>query len=133
MLALAALIVVVGPVAGVIALDRYLDPFDDQPFDPAAWAATGSQGRGRMARDAICHLPAGLPAARVRALLGEPEPVPGPGGPVDGFGNRLQHSETWSYYLGCWSRLSWYAFDSAFLYVHFGPGGQVAAAEIAGG
>ena len=40
---------------------------------------------------------------------------------------------TWSYWLGGWSSLSWYGFDSAFLYVHFGSDGKVAKAEITGG
>jgi len=129
-----AFVVVGGMVAGAVALDRYLDPFDDRPFDPAAWAAADSKGRGSMARDALRHLSPGTPAARVRELLGNPEPVPGvPSSPVDGFGHRLQHSETWSYYLGCWSGLGPYALDSAFLYVCFGPDGRVVAAEITGG
>ncbi len=37
--ALTAVAVVGGLAAAVAALDRYLDPFDDRPFDPAAWAA----------------------------------------------------------------------------------------------
>ena len=52
---------------------------------------------------------------------------------MDGFGHRLEHPETWSYHLGCWSGLGPYGFDSAFLYVHFGPDGRVVAAEIPGG
>jgi hypothetical protein len=133
LLALAASGVVVGLVVAVVALDRYLDPFDDRLFDTRAWAAADSQGRGPMARDAIRHLPEGLPAARVRELLGNPDPFPGPGGTVDGFGNRLRYPETWAYYLGSWSSLSWYGLDSAFLYVHFGQDGRVASAEITGG
>ncbi len=87
-----------------------------------------------MARDANRHLPAGTPAFRVRKLLGEPRPVSGVrGSPVDVFGNRLRHAETWSYYLGHWSGLGPYGLDSAFLYVHFGSDGTVAEAEITGG
>lgn len=123
-------------LAGIMAviLEVYRDPFDDRPFDPAAWTSADSKARGPMARDAIRHLRPGLPAARVRELLGSPDPFPGlPGEPVDGFGNPLRHPETWAYYLGCWSGLGPYAFDAAFLYVHFGADGTVAAAEITGG
>lgn len=128
-LALVGVLVVVG-----IALNRYLDPFDDRPFSSAAWKVANTQDRGPMARDAIRHLPPGTPATRVRELLGEGGPVPGiAGSPVDGFGHRLEHPVTWSYYLGCWSGLGPYRFDSAFLYVHFGPDGGVVAAEITGG
>jgi hypothetical protein len=107
-----------------------LDRFDVRPFDPAAWAEASPQERGPMARDAIRHLPPGLPADRVRALLGEPQPVPGRHGSLDAFGNRLRHPETWWYWVGGWW---WYGLDSAFLYIHFGPDGKVAAAEITGG
>jgi hypothetical protein len=129
-----ALAVVGGLLAVLMALDRYLDPFDRRPFDPAGWAAAAPQGRGPMARDALRHLPPGTPAARVRELLGEPEPVPGvPGSPEDGFGHRMKHPETWSYYLGSWSGLGPYALDSAFMYVYFGPDRRVVATEITGG
>jgi hypothetical protein len=131
---LAAVLGVGGCVAAFSALDRYLDPFDDQPFSPAAWAAADDQVRGPMARDAIRHLPAGTPKVRVRELLGEGRPPwRDPRGPVDGYGVRLDHPETWVYWLGCWSGLGPYGFDDAFLYVHFGPDGRVAAAEINGG
>jgi hypothetical protein len=52
---------------------------------------------------------------------------------VDGFGRRLRHAETWAYYLGSSTGLSWYSLDSAFLYVHFDPDGRVVAADITGG
>lgn len=134
LLVVAAVLVAGGCVAGFVALDRYLDPFDDRPFSPAAWAGADPDDRGPMARDAIRHLPAGTSKGRVRELLGEGEPVwRDPRGPVDGFGNRLDHPETWTYYLGCWSGLGPYGFDSAFLYVHFGPDGRVVAAEVTGG
>jgi hypothetical protein len=126
LLAVAALLAAGGLWAGMVALDRYLDPFDDRPFDPAVWAAADSHDRGPMARDAIRHLPFGTPAARVRELLRAPEPLPGvPGSPVDGFGHRLEHPEKWSYYLGSWSALGPYGIDDAFLYVHFGTDGRV--------
>lgn len=114
--------------------DSYLDPFDDRPFDPATWAVADERERGPMARDALRRLPAGLPAARVRELLGEPQPViRDPRGPVDAYGNRLDHPETWAYSLGSWSGLGPYGFDDAFLYVHFGSDNCVVAVEITGG
>lgn len=87
-----------------------------------------------MARDALRHLPVGMPAAEVRKLLGEFRPVDrDPRGAVDVYGNRLDHPETWKYYLGNWSGIGPYSFDDAFLYVHFNSDGKVAAAEITGG
>ncbi len=135
-LGLTALLAVGGLRTGFRALDSYLDPFDDRPFDPVAWAAAdgNERDRGPMARDAFRHLPAGTPKDRVWELLGEPQPVRrDPRGPVDAYGNRLQHPETWAYWLGCWSGLGPYGFDAAFLYVHFGPDGRVVATEITGG
>ena len=129
-LALAAMIAIAGLVLGWLAFDSFLDPFDDRPFDPALWAAADEQQRGPMARDALRHLPVGLPAERVREQLGEAEVVPAGG---DRWGMRPRQAETWSYWLGCWSGIGPYGFDSAFLYVHFGPDGQVIAAEITGG
>jgi hypothetical protein len=32
-------------VTGVVALESFLDPFDDQPFDSAAWMANGTGNR----------------------------------------------------------------------------------------
>jgi hypothetical protein len=74
LISLAAVAMVAGTVFGPAALDRYLDPFDDQPFSQASWAAAEAQGRGRMARDAIRRLPVGTPKDRVRELLGEGRP-----------------------------------------------------------
>jgi len=134
LLAVVAVVAAAGLVGGVVALNRYLDPFDDQPFSPAAWSAADSHERGPMARSAIRHVPPGTPASQVRELLGEPQPADrDPRGPVDVFGNELAHPKTWAYYLGCWSGLGPYGFDSAFLYVHFGSDGRVVAAEITGG
>jgi hypothetical protein len=130
MLTLLASTVAVGLVAAFRAIDSYLDPFDDRPFDPAVWATGDEVERGPMARDAIRHLPSGLPAARVRELLSEPQLVPAGG---DRWGMRPRQAETWSYWLGCWSGLGPYGFDDAFLYVHFGSDGRVVAAEITGG
>jgi hypothetical protein len=125
-----ATVVIAGLVVGFIALDSYLDPFDDRPFNPEAWAAADQQDRGSMARDAMQHLPLGMPAVRVRELFGEPEIIPRGG---DRWGMSPRDGETWSYWLGCWSALGWYGFDTAFLYIHFDREGRVIAAEITGG
>jgi hypothetical protein len=119
-----ALLALAGLVAGWGALLKALDPFDARPFDAAAWArAEHAEDRAPMARDLIRrHLRPGLPAKEVEALLGPPEPVPGVGGPVDGFGNRLRGERTYSYYLGCWSGIG--GLDSAFLYVHLDGEGR---------
>ena len=75
-----------------------------------------------------------MSAEQVRELLGESQPVHRDSrGPVDVFGNRLEHPESWAYYLGCWSGFGPYGFDSAFIYVHFGADGRVVKAEITGG
>jgi hypothetical protein len=111
---------VVGCWYGLLDL---LDPFAGGRFDHAAWAAGRPEERAPMARDLVRHhLPVGLPAARVRELLGVPDPFPGVGGGIDGFGTPLRSPETWAHYLGSWS---WQGLDSAFLYVHFGPDGEV--------
>lgn len=124
-------------VAGLVALDRYLDPFDDQPFNPVTWTVAEERetDRGPMARDAIRHLPVGTPKNRVRELLGDGEQAfRDPRNPmVDFHGVPLDHPETWVYWLGCWSGLGPYGFDSAYLYVHFSSDGQVVATEINGG
>jgi hypothetical protein len=126
--------VVVGLVAGFVALDRYLDPFDDQPFDPAAWAAgrEREKDRGPMARDAARRLPPGTPAERVRELLGEPDNAES-GNPPDHWGRRVKGYTRWTYSLGCWSGLGWYGFDAAALDIHFDRDGRVVETEITGG
>ncbi len=129
-----ALVLSFGLALGFVKLDNYLDPFDDEPFSPQAWANAESQARGPMARDAMRWIPIGMPADRVQELLGKKDKYfPGVGGDRDGFGNPLRGHTTWSYYLGCWSSISRYGIDSAFLYVHFGADGLVVAAEITGG
>ena len=69
-----------------------------------------------------------------RELLGPPRRVPGvAGSPIDGFGSSCVVSATYAYYLGSWSGLGPYGFDSAFLYIHLDGEGRVLAAEITGG
>lgn len=129
-----ALLLSFGLALGFVKLDNYLDPFDDLPFSPQAWANAESQARGPMARDAMRWIPIGMPADRVQELLGKTDKYfPGVGGDRDGFGNRLRGHTTWSYYLGSSSSMSRYGLDSAFLYVHFDADELVVAVEITGG
>jgi hypothetical protein len=134
LLVTALLGVVGGLTAGFVALDHYLDPFDDRPFDPAAWAEAKEheKERGRMARDAARRLPAGTPTERVRALLGKPDEAIS-GNPPDKWGRRIKGYTRWSYSLGCWSGLGWYGFDAADLDVYFDREGRVVETEITGG
>src|SRR5262245_16251707 len=89
--------VVAVAVAGFAALDRYLDPFDDRPVDPAAWAVADEKGRGPMARDVARHVPPGTPAERVRELLGEPTEAVADD-PPDKRGRPRKGSMRWSYW-----------------------------------
>jgi hypothetical protein len=131
-LAVAAAVATAVLVVGFIALDRYLDPFDDRPFDPASWAAADEQQRGPMARDAARHVPHGTPAERVRELLGEPDHAVSDN-PPDKWGRPVKGYTRWSYWLGCWSGLGWYGFDSADLDIYFNREGRVVVVEITGG
>lgn len=131
-IALKTVVALAVAVIGFRVIDSYLDPFDDRPFDRAAWAASADreQQRGPMARDALRQVPVGTPVAEVREMLGEGEAVSAEG---DRWGIRPRQAETWSYWLGCWSGLGPYGFDSASLYVHFDSDGRVLAIEITGG
>ncbi len=119
-------------IAAGLGVNSLLDPFDDRPFDRAAWAAAEDRewDRGPMARDAIRHIPSGTSRERVQELLGETEVIPAGG---DRWGITPQSGETWSYYLSCWSGLGPYNLDAAFVYVHFDRNGRVVFAEINGG
>ena len=115
-----------------LAFDSYLDPFDDHLFDSSTWLSADEQHRGPMARDAIRWVPVGTPMDRVRELLGEPtENVTG--NPPDKWGRSTKGYTRWSYWLGCWSGLGWYGFDSANLDIHFNQQGFVVKAEVIGG
>lgn len=101
------------------------DPLGARPFDQASWAAANGYDRAPMAKDAIRHLPAGLPEAEVLALLGKPDYV------VESW--RLRGSgpsgaaRTYCYDLGSWG------FDQGegtFLWVHLGADGRVVEAVI---
>ena len=123
------LLVVVG-----FAVNSWLDPFDDRPFDPAAWKAAEEHewDRGPTARDATRRIPPGTPMARVRELLGEPDEALS-GNPPDRWGRRVKGYSRWVYGLGCWSGLGPYNFDAASLEFHFDTSGRVIEAEITGG
>lgn len=127
-----SVIVALGTVGGLVALDRYFDSFDDEPFDRATWAAADEKRRGSMARDAIRHLPTGLPAERVRELLGGPDYV-ATDNPPDKWGRRCKGYTRWSYGLGSGNGRGWYYVDSADLDIHFDRDGRVTVAEITGG
>jgi hypothetical protein len=124
----AALVLGAGLAEGTRAIFRQLDPFEARSFDRAAWAVADNEGRAAMARDAIRHLPSGLPASDIEPLLGKCERViethrltaSGPRGAV----------RTYSYYLGGWG---FPYYDSTFLWVHVGADGRVIEAVIGGG
>jgi hypothetical protein len=44
------------------------DPFAARRFDPEAWSTADSKGRAAMTRDAIRHLPTGLPEFEITKL-----------------------------------------------------------------
>ena len=129
-----AVLVIAVLAAGALAFDSYLDPFDDLPFDPTAWAAAEEtwQGRGPMARAAARRVPPGTPADKVRELLGNPC-WEANDNPPDKWGRPCKGYSRWTYWLGCWSGLSWYGYDSASLDIHFDRDGRVAEVEITGG
>lgn len=75
-----------------LGVNSFLDPFDDRPFDQAAWAgAEIERGREPMARDAIRRISPGTSAERVRELLGEPSEVQS-GYPPDPWGAESRSS-----------------------------------------
>jgi hypothetical protein len=130
----------VGLVVCAYLLINWLDPFAARRFDPESWSTADSKGRAAMARDAIRHMPPGLPEAEITKLLGEAgdviatEKLVGstPGGPLPRFGGSAPAGSvrTYSYYLGSWSN---WAYDDTFLWVHVDNEGRVVAAVIGGG
>jgi len=100
------------------------DPFDARPFDPREWAAADPKDRAAMARDAIRHLPVGLPESDMQALLGKGDvcdthPFRCDTNPFTGvatFGAIRSHK----YYLG----------RKSFLWVRVGTDGRVIEAEL---
>ena len=120
----------VGLAAATVALDKYLDPFDDLPFDHAGWAAAEAHERAPMTREAVRRLPMGSHAAEVRALLGEADMV---SSNTICSGAQPREIKTWAYSLGSWSGFGPYGVDSAFLCVRLGSQGKAVAAEITGG
>jgi len=116
-----------GLAACVHVAMKLLDPLNAQRFDSASWATADHEGRAAMARDAIRHLPAGLPETEIEKLLGPAR--------IEET-HRLTHSaprgsvRTYSYHLGGWGLLY---YDSTFLWVHVDREGRVIAAVIGGG
>jgi hypothetical protein len=99
------------------------DPFDARPFDPATWASANDEQRAAMSRDAIRHLPPGLPEDEIEPLLGE--------GYVD------KHNEKYPSGVGPQgaARTYWYGLGGRsgtryFLWVHVGEDGRVMEAVI---
>jgi hypothetical protein len=119
-LVLVTVLVGLAVLGGLVALGLasvLRDPFDARPYDTAAWAAAEPEDRAAMARDAIRHLPAGLPEADIEPQLGKGEVWEArqmigccPFGTV----------RTYWYYLGCWS---FRYYDATFLWVHVGRTG----------
>lgn len=124
-------VVLAALIAGAIALDSYLDPFDDRPFDPAAWAVADHDGRMSMARDAVRRISPGMTEEEVVGLLGKPDSIE--------ESHRLTASvspraaRTYLYYIGSSSLSSLRGLDSAFVWVHLGNDGRVLSAIIGGG
>lgn len=129
-----------GSIAGFTYFCRWLDPFEARRFDRHEWAAAGPEERAAMARDAIRHVPPGLPEAEIPALLGrcsvhETRRLTGTamrGARLPYYGGTAPPGavRTYSCYLGSWSTLY---YDDAFLWVHVGEDGKVIAAVIGGG
>jgi hypothetical protein len=117
-----------GGLLAVHLLTSRHDPFAVRRFDTTSWAAADHEGRAAMARDAIRHLPTGLPEAEIVTLLGKPDEV------IET--QRLTRSgppnsaRTYSYYLGSWG---WPGYDSTFLWVHVDGEGRIVSGVIGGG
>lgn len=113
-------------LASFVAFTRWVDPFDDRPFDRNRWAAVSNHDRAPMARDVASRV-RGLNQQEVLNLLGEP------GNRLtsatDAGGHRLRGAEVFSYYIGSWSM---YGMDDAFVYVHFDTDGVAIYSEITG-
>lgn len=116
----------------LLLLDRYLDPFDDEPFDRSAWMSGTPKDRAKMGHDVIAkHIRRGMVQGEISDLLGKPNQINSHvGNRIDGFGNRLKGVKTYIYGLGSWSL---YGLDDAFLYVHFDEDDRVVSADVAGG
>jgi hypothetical protein len=140
-----AFLIALTAAAGLLVCGHILingpDPFAARRFDPEAWSTADSKGRAAMTRDAIRHLPAGLPESEITKLLGEAgdviatEKLVGstPGGPLPLFAGSAPAGSvrTYSYDLGSWGPSRGY--DSTFLWVHVNSNGRVVAAVIGGG
>ena len=116
--------------------DRWLDPFDDEPFNQAVWATSENnhQLRGPMARDVMKRLPPGTAKSRVKQLLGKPDSDSWMSEHrFDLSDEGLTSGGEYTYRLGGWSAIGWYGFDSAWLAIYFDTNGNVIWSEIDGG
>lgn len=141
-IALTASVACTGSIAAFTYAGRWLDPFEARRFEAQEWAAAAPEDRAAMARDAIRHLPAGLPEAEIQALLGRCSvhetrrltrtAPPGVVQELPWYGGSAPPGavRTYSYYLGSWS-VAYH--DDTFLWVHVGEDGRVIAAVIGGG
>ena len=118
--------VVVAFLASLVAFSRWIDPFDDRPFDSNRWAAASVDDRAAMAGDVLFRV-RGLTQQQVLDLLGEPGRRLTSA--TDAGGHRLRGVEVFSYYIGSWSL---HGMDDAFVYVHFDADGSVMHSEITG-
>jgi hypothetical protein len=120
-----------GLAVAIVALDSYLDPFDDGPFTPEAWAVADDEERAAMARGAVKHVSVGMPETEVVALLGKPDWI---------WNSReltasapARAVRTYSYGVATSSLASLRRLDSVYVWVHVGGDGRVIVAEIGGG
>ena len=102
------------------------DPFEAHEFDPAVWATAKPEQRAEMVRDAIRHLPTGLPESEVLALLGKGEIINTQKMASHGAFDTVR---THAYYLGNWTG---HYCAKTFLWVHVSAGGCVTGTEIGG-
>lgn len=122
---------VLGSSIALVALDRLLDPFNDQAFEPELWASAELGGRVPMARGAIQRIRPGMQESDVVKLLGKPDTIE--------ESQRLTKSapssavKTYSYYLGSSGLTCLKGMDDAFVWVHVGLDGRVIKAVIGGG
>jgi hypothetical protein len=125
-IAVASCVGCTGSITAFTYVCRWLDPFEARRLDPEAWAVAEPEGRAAMARDAIRHLPPGLPEEEIQALLGPCSVGDRRGTTASTPADAVR---TYQYYLGSWSPTY---YDDTFLRVHVGEDGRIIAAVIAG-
>ena len=111
------------------------DPFDDAPFDRAAWVSGPPAVRTPMARAAASRLERAMAESEVLRLLGPPDSEKQTRSYSGHFGEPFPSaaSRTLRYDLDSGARTSLMGLDDPFLYVHLNDAGLVVHAEIGGG